>query len=591
VKIYRAKTGSTSKVNMFVHADSLYACPFHALATFMVVNADTSLFRSLTQKTSSSQYTNSLLDLLCEKLQDQVTSGLTSKSLRSGSSTHVGEHPDIQLQWVLPRGGWSMEGVQTVFHYVFGTYKTDSRVGRILSGWLKSGEGGFIPSIDDKVSPFNKVSPFDKETQNKLKAYSSHIFSVYFQMPVKLRLKLCTVLIMHYKEVFEEFGTAHLLIDSMHNRAAELQITPAMLSEWSAVLKQRFLEINSPFLRLKDWHSVADQTYKDALDTVVHTAQKQYLEHVEIKHTVKSMETTINGLNQVVTAQSAVITSQNAAILSLTAQVNLLVQHFSGQRSSTSAVGPSVLLQQNIAHDVIGFDDVVDSSILFGSAVVESSVPQRKLVIPPMFNKRSRAQFEQSSASSANVSLPVAEDGATIVQNGLSIEFSTDEALKGLTVQNCIEKWFVQRLHSKVVTSPKNLQNMRKIARIIAYSKASAPLGTIIPAEPELSDIDQHEQWVKTIHKFAYDADARIIKLRHIVRPRDNQLRDRNVHSSVWAAVKDLTRLVGVVKEKGMASPFQYGNTADHATSEAYNWNTEKEVTERKVSKKPKVLK
>lgn len=72
-----------------------------------------------------------------------MTDGLTSQSSRSGAATYANEHGEMQTQWIIPRGGWTLDGVQTIFNYVSGTSKTDAKVGRALSGWPSTDKGRY----------------------------------------------------------------------------------------------------------------------------------------------------------------------------------------------------------------------------------------------------------------------------------------------------------------------------------------------------------------------------------------------------------------------------------------------------------------
>lgn len=109
---------------------------------------------------SEASYTNRLLALLSTEYSAtadendeneadwELSEHLTSQSTRSGSATFANEHSEMQTQWIIPRGGWrggwTLEGVQTIFNYVSGTSLTDARVGRALSGWESVSKGILI---------------------------------------------------------------------------------------------------------------------------------------------------------------------------------------------------------------------------------------------------------------------------------------------------------------------------------------------------------------------------------------------------------------------------------------------------------------
>lgn len=72
----------------------------------------------------------------------------TSHSGRSGGATEANEHEETQVQWIGPRGGWDLGGLQTMFEYLYGTTKTDGKVGRALLGWKHVGKGGMCPTVE-----------------------------------------------------------------------------------------------------------------------------------------------------------------------------------------------------------------------------------------------------------------------------------------------------------------------------------------------------------------------------------------------------------------------------------------------------------
>ena len=54
-----------------------------------------------------------------------LTASLTTHSSRGGAATYADENPIIKTEHVILRGGWTVEGIQTVFHYIAGTDKID----------------------------------------------------------------------------------------------------------------------------------------------------------------------------------------------------------------------------------------------------------------------------------------------------------------------------------------------------------------------------------------------------------------------------------------------------------------------------------
>jgi hypothetical protein len=71
----------------------------------------------------------------------------TSHAQRHCSAETSNEHPDIQTQWLIPRGAWTLDQIQTLFNYIAGTAKSDKFLGRVLSGWPSATAGGFCPGV------------------------------------------------------------------------------------------------------------------------------------------------------------------------------------------------------------------------------------------------------------------------------------------------------------------------------------------------------------------------------------------------------------------------------------------------------------
>ena len=80
-------------------------------------------------------YINRVLASLVGDADENLTPELTSHSGRSGPASFANEHKDMQTQWLIQRGGWTVDGLLTVFNYIAGTANIDSRVGRVLSAW------------------------------------------------------------------------------------------------------------------------------------------------------------------------------------------------------------------------------------------------------------------------------------------------------------------------------------------------------------------------------------------------------------------------------------------------------------------------
>ncbi len=156
VKLNRLKTGSQSGLSVFLHHHSWAICPLHALATMIVVNSDVAngMFSQIPEG-GESTYMNRVLRALWKLWKDDEDDTdeskpddfllYTSHAQRHGSTETGNEHPDIQTQWLIPRGAWTLDQIQTIFNYICGTAKSDSKVGRALAGWPSADSGGACP--------------------------------------------------------------------------------------------------------------------------------------------------------------------------------------------------------------------------------------------------------------------------------------------------------------------------------------------------------------------------------------------------------------------------------------------------------------
>ena len=170
----RTKSKGQQDLLVFPHHSSWMQCPLHALATMLVTDPapETRLFPNVTGAVS---YMNSLLKTLSVEALAQgsipcyvtnagvqtlttedLTEWLSSHSFRSGGAAIFSEHPDIQVHWIVPRGSWSLDTIQTVFRYIHATFQNDSRVARALAGWPDV-DGGMNGIAMSSVKPYHRI--------------------------------------------------------------------------------------------------------------------------------------------------------------------------------------------------------------------------------------------------------------------------------------------------------------------------------------------------------------------------------------------------------------------------------------------------
>lgn len=134
MQMNRVKTSLQQDIHMFVHANNYRLCPFHALACLIITNGSVQyLFKTMVKGSSIVTHMNNLLnnlydiwnDPLLEKADNsdidiQLKANLSSHSVRSGALNEANTNPDLLIQWLIQRGGWVVDGMQTIFNYLTG---------------------------------------------------------------------------------------------------------------------------------------------------------------------------------------------------------------------------------------------------------------------------------------------------------------------------------------------------------------------------------------------------------------------------------------------------------------------------------------
>ena len=140
-------------------------CPFHALASMLAVsnNWEQQVFDHVQNGDKSAvTHANRVLKLVTDASKAAIAAGADPESyekfsaekftgthsVRHGAASYASEHPGVQLEWLLPRGGWTMEMIQTLFTYVTGSVRSDKKVGLALAGWPSVHGGGKCPGIE-----------------------------------------------------------------------------------------------------------------------------------------------------------------------------------------------------------------------------------------------------------------------------------------------------------------------------------------------------------------------------------------------------------------------------------------------------------
>ena len=145
VSLDRTKTGVQSELLVFLHMIHWEMCPLHALGTIWAVLKclTPKLFPDADGTTPAIGHVNAVLKSFGKTINEEFTG---SHAIRHETAQFASQHHQIHAHWVIPRGGWTLENMQTLFTYVQGSLKTDSAVGLVLAGWPDISGGGKAPS-------------------------------------------------------------------------------------------------------------------------------------------------------------------------------------------------------------------------------------------------------------------------------------------------------------------------------------------------------------------------------------------------------------------------------------------------------------
>ena len=285
----RTNTRGQQNLLVFNHHDSWMQCPVHALATMLVTNAspDTKLFPHVTSVVG---YMNSLLKTLSveantkDAIPVQVTKSgvsrlagkelteyLRTHSFRSGGSTIASSHRDIQVHWIVPRGNWTLDTIQTVFRYLNATMKNDSRVGRALAGWPDIDGGGIAPSMD--------AIPTDDHMEFRL--YVEELLGMTETTPALKEVLIC-MLLLHYEDVLHEFPES-ILLQKMHST----QVSLNKVKSWSECVRKRYEQQNCLYLPTNDLNeAIAPSSVHDFMQNSLSATQSLTTQVAELQNIV-----------------------------------------------------------------------------------------------------------------------------------------------------------------------------------------------------------------------------------------------------------------------------------------------------------------
>ena len=241
------KIGRPTGLGLFIRRNSWMHCPMHTIGSYfmlhpMLQSENKYWFPDLADKSVSS-YVNAELKAFKMSLPEEEPHSqmnITAHSSRHGSAQAANSNPSINVTWIIERGEWTLDRLNTAFEYLFGSSRNDRKVARVLSGWHNAESGGNPPSLDI----FN-----DEELRTRLKNFSMHLFN--HDMPIDVKELLLAVQIMYYEDVKNSYPD-HLLIHQFEDVASKNEFSKDDLMDMGAQLVLDFRRRNLAFVTPKD---------------------------------------------------------------------------------------------------------------------------------------------------------------------------------------------------------------------------------------------------------------------------------------------------------------------------------------------------
>jgi hypothetical protein len=146
---------------------------------------------NLGNKTGLAAHVNAFLKPFGEKFGLNIT----SHSARHSSSDIASEHFQVYIFWIVQRGDWALDAINTFFEYLTWSSNNDRRVARALAGYSDVGRGEHLFS-----NPGGELPSLSCISDSALIAKLENLSQSLFEAPVKgaTREKLFIVLIIQH---------------------------------------------------------------------------------------------------------------------------------------------------------------------------------------------------------------------------------------------------------------------------------------------------------------------------------------------------------------------------------------------------------
>jgi hypothetical protein len=261
-----AKVSRISGLGLFIRRDTWMHCPVHTIGSHLMQHPMLESesqhgywFPDLANKNVSTLINNELKAFRNSLPADEAQLNITAHSSRHGSAQAANANPTVNVTWIIERGEWALDRLNTAFEYIFGSARNDRKVARVLSGWKNADYGGIPPSLDIFV---------EEDIRDRLADLATHLFSQ--KLSTAIKELLLAVQLMYYQEIKAEYPE-HLLVSKIERAAAENGFSAHDLTDLGAQLKQEFRRLNCAFVPI----------YSDSISENIDKLQASYNELVK----------------------------------------------------------------------------------------------------------------------------------------------------------------------------------------------------------------------------------------------------------------------------------------------------------------------
>ena len=206
------------------------------------------------RKRGECSYVNELLCEVGKELKDKgydginkamLTANLTSHSFRHGAGNYLFNINTIQECWLNQRGNWISNARDASYNYKAYSILNDLRVARSLSQWGSLEQGGsMFMHIESELGG-----------EDEWKLYLQYVKALMGPSKmigltqVQSQLLMSNILVMHFNEVYNEYGRSNLLINKMLT-AYPMKVDLNKLKHWSSIMLNHFRALNAPYIPL-----------------------------------------------------------------------------------------------------------------------------------------------------------------------------------------------------------------------------------------------------------------------------------------------------------------------------------------------------